>query len=368
MRCWLRNGVGGPASVLAQRAQSEGEARGGWNDSRAPATRTIGMCSLDGRSRNHSHHPVQRMEGVRLNGKKAKGQSWVSFTFALYLLPLAFLAGCAGWPWRSEPPLREATAGQLTDLLREREAAIQTMKGLFRAQIKGPGISIAQRLEGAMFYRRPNALRLQGFDQLGGELFELVLGEDLYRLRIPSMGRVYAGRPAELERMGELGRPFQLSIWAMSGAVGTAPVSNGERVRLSEDGDRYRLDVLAPKENGSSEAARPVRRIWFERRSFQVVQEDRLTLAGDVEATIFFEDFRPVGASQPGGTLTADASGLAGPMLKPFKITTRDGQGRGTLQLTFHELVPNPTLRPEELGSVRANSEHSAFITIGKLG
>jgi hypothetical protein len=308
------------------------------------------------------------MEVVRLNGKKAKGKSWVSFTFALYLLPLAFLAGCAGWPWRSEPPLREATAGQLTDLLREREAAIQTMKGLFRAQIKGPGISIAQRLEGAMFYRRPNALRLQGFDQLGGELFELVLGEDLYRLRIPSMGRVYAGRPAELERMGELGRPFQLSIWAMSGAVGTAPVSNGERVRLSEDGDRYRLDVLAPKENGSSEAARPVRRIWFERRSFQVVQEDRLTLAGDVEATIFFEDFRPVGASQPGGTLTADASGLAGPMLKPFKITTRDGQGRGTLQLTFHELVPNPTLRPEELGSVRANSEHSAFITIGKLG
>ena len=283
--------------------------------------------------------------------------SWRSHLSAAHIafgLAVLLLSGCAVWPWRSEPPLREATAGQLTDLLREREAAIQTMKGLFRAQIKGSGIPIAQRLEGAMFYRRPHALRLQGFDQLGGEVFEFVLGEDLYRLRLPSMGRVYAGRPAELERMGEMGRPFQLSIWAMSGAVGTAPVSEGERVGLSEDGDRYRLDVFA-EGNGSSQTGRPIRRIWFERRSLQVVQEDRLTAAGDVEATISFEDFRPVGVPQPGDTLVADASGSIGPMLKPFKITTRDGQGRGTLQLTFHEIVPNPTLRPEELGSARAN-------------
>src|SRR5881296_1216047 len=163
-------------------------------------------------------------------GQKEKVRRSLVFTFTFYLVTCYLgLAGCAVWPWRSEPPLREATAGQLTDLLREREAAIQTMKGLFRAQIKGPGIPIAQRLEGAMFYRRPNSLRLQGFDRLGSELFEFVLGEDLYRLRLPTMGKVYAGRPTELERMGEVGRPFQLSVWAMSGAVATAPVSNGER-------------------------------------------------------------------------------------------------------------------------------------------
>lgn len=304
--------------------------------------------------------------------RSSRNFAFLLFTFAF--VAMATVSGCAGWPWRSEPPLREATVGQLTDLLREREAAIQTMKGLFRAQIKGPGIPIAQRVEGAMFYRRPNAFRLQGFDQVGGELFEFVLGEDLYRLRLPSMGRVFAGRPAELEKMGEMGRPFQLSVWAISGAVGTAPVSNGERVRLSEDGDRYRLDVLAPKENGSSEAGRPIRRIWFERRSLQVVQEDRLTAAGEIEATISFEDFRPVGVSQPGDTLMTDAGGLAGPMLKPFKITTRDGQGRGTLQLTFHELVPNPTLRPEELGSARANRDERGMRSaergsaLGKVG
>jgi len=305
-----------------------------------------------------------------VTSKKVKVKSAGIHIFALCLLTCYVdLAGCAGWSWRAELPLREATATQLTDLLREREAAIQTMKGLFRAQIKGPGIPIAQRLEGAMFYRRPNSLRLQGFDRLGSELFEFVLGEDLYRLRLPSVGKVYAGRPTELEQMGEVGRPFQLSVWAMSGAVGTAPVSNGERVKLSEDGDRYRLDVIAQREGGASHAGRPLRRIWFDRRSLQVVQEDRLTAVGDVEATISFEDFRPVGASEPGGTLMAGASGLAGPMLKPFKITTRDGQGRGTLQLTFHELVPNPTLRPEELGSARAprdmhgmlNAERGAF-------
>src|SRR5207237_3278764 len=121
-------------------------------------------------------------------------------------------------------------------------------------------------------------------------------------------------------------------------------------------------DVIAQGEGGASHAGRPMRRIWFDRDSLQVVQEDRLTAAGDVEATISFEDFRPVGASEPSGTLVAGAGGSAGPMLKPFKITTHDGQGRGTLQLTFHELVPNPTLRPEELGSARATHDEYGLL------
>lgn len=277
------------------------------------------------------------------------------FSFSILLVSLvAAIAGCV--TWRTQPPLRAATADQLIELLREREAAIHTLKGLFRAQIKGLGIPIAQHVEGAVFYRRPHALRLQGFNRLGGELFEFVLGDDLYRLRLPTMGRVLTGRVAELDRIGEMGRPFQLSVWAVTGAVGIVPVSDREKVLLSEDGDRYRMDVLMPGEPEGVHAGRPIRRIWFERQSFQVVQEDRLTPGGEVEATMQFEDFRPVDFVPEGHPPSSMSRVMADPMVKPFKISMRDGQGQGTLRLTFHEIVPNAQLKPDELGVARGFS------------
>ncbi|TAJ25676.1 MAG: hypothetical protein EPO64_07690 [Nitrospirae bacterium] len=268
---------------------------------------------------------------------------------AWVILPF-LLAGCATWTWRETPPLKEATAGQLTELLREREAAIQTMKGLFRLQVKGPGILLAQRVEGAMFYRRPNALRLQGFNHVGGSLFDLVLADEVYRLRLP--GQVFTGRLDALSRTDTIGRPLQLSVLAVSGAVGTAAVSKGAVVSLSEDGDLYRLDVLAPGSEGLAQTSRPVRRIWFERQTLQVVQEDRLTGEGEVEVAVRFEDFRPLALPMKNLALSTEIPAEASPMLKPFKVTIQDGQGQGTLQLTFHEIVPNPDLKPEDLGAL----------------
>ena len=109
-----------------------------------------------------------------------------------------------------------------------------------------------------------------------------------------------------------------------------------------------------PVEPDVVEARRPVRRIWFERQSFQVVQEDRLTPAGEVEATMQLEDFRPVDVSPTGQPPSSLKSVMADPMVKPFKISMRDGQGQGALWLTFHEIVPNPSLKPEELEPIRS--------------
>ena len=69
---------------------------------------------------------------------------------------------------------RQATAEELTALLRQREAAVQTMKGLFSAKVRGGIIPIATRVEGAVYYRRPNAMRMRGFTAIGSELFEFV--------------------------------------------------------------------------------------------------------------------------------------------------------------------------------------------------
>ena len=293
------------------------------------------------------------MRSWRSQGKrqKAKGKRWDVFIFTFYLLPFTLhlaMTACASLPWRTAPPLRIATGEQLVELLQERKAAVQSMKGLFSVSIKGPGIPIAQRVDGAVYYRGPDSLRLRGFTRVGGELFDLVLRDGHYRLRLPTMGKMLTGRLSEWERMGTVSRPFKLSVWAVSGAVGITPIANDERVKLLEEGDRYRLEVYADVEPSGS--ASPSRHIWFERRHLQVVQEDRLTTTGEVEATVEFEDFRPVTHASTGTSVSSGAVGVSDMMLKPFTVTAYDRQGQGSLTMKFHEIVTNPPLKLDELG------------------
>jgi hypothetical protein len=270
---------------------------------------------------------------------------------SLFILHFSLLVACAGFRTEPEAPLLEATAEGLIQLLTERDAAIQTMKGLFRAQVKGPGIPIAQRVEGRLFYRRPDSLRLQGFNHFGGPLFDFRLDHNLYALRLAMTGQVFAGKTSELDRIGKIGRPFRLSVWAVNGAVAVSPIRQDEQVRLFPEGDRYRLDVFASGQPGSP-GLHAARRIWFDRRNLEVVEEDLLNESGEVEATIRFSDFRAVASP------VTDASSSSAPraIIKPFKVTTEDGQGQGTLQLLFHEIIPNPPLKPGELEPVRSDA------------
>ncbi len=280
--------------------------------------------------------------------------SWLSRNGHLTLggtcgfLMCLLLSGCSLMTPKNETSFEQTiptTAEELTTLLRQREAAIHSLKGLFTAKVRGGLIPIASRVEGTVYYRRPNAVRLRGFTPIGGELFEFVQAGDLYKLRLPTMGRVLTGRQAEMATRHELARPFQLSIWAVGGVLGTGVVANGETVRLTEAGDRYRLDVYAA---GWSDTGRttPIRRLWFDRRTLFVVQEDRLATNGDIDATIYYEDFRPV------EDVTGDSWSLErrSALVRPFKISLEDGRGQGSIQIVFHEILSNQTIKTEELG------------------
>jgi hypothetical protein len=275
------------------------------------------------------------------------------FVSALFLCAVAFgsFPGCALFGPSETIPLKQATAEQLTALLQEQAEEVRTIKGLFSAKITGGILPIGQRVQGTVFYQRPNAIRLRGFTAVGSELFEFVQIEDQFKLRLPTMGREVVGRPSEPDRLGQLTRPFQLSVWAMSGIIGTQVVGPQEEVRLAEDGDRYRLDVLTA--SGSNGAVLMVtRRIWFDRRNLLVVKEERLSLTGDIEATMQFEDFRAVGASEMAGPVSTQDPIAPKRILRPFAVHMTDGQGSGSLHVTFHELIPNEPIKPSELGRV----------------
>ena len=257
-----------------------------------------------------------------------------SSSIVVALLALTLVSGCALFAPREDAQLKQATAEELTALLNQREAAIQTMKGLFSAKVRGGIIPIASRVEGALYYRRPNAMRLRGFTAVGLELFEFVQAGDQFRLRLPTMGRVLSGNPSDMSEMGKLARPFQLSVWAMGGVLGIGTIAKDETAALVKEGDRYRLDIFGQSLSGAQVLHR---QLWFERQALYVVREDRFTESGAVEATIQYEDFRAIGD---------------GRLLRPFKIVLEDGKGQGNVQVTFHELIPNQPLSATDLAQV----------------
>ena len=290
--------------------------------------------------------------------------------FLFLMLPcLLLLSGCAFWVKSGEPardtPLQEATLERLMGLLQEREAEIQTLKGLFGAQIQGPGIPGTQRIEGAVVYHRPDAFRLRGFNRLGMRLFELAVGDDHYTLRLIN-GKVLTGNMADLNRVEKTARPFRLSLLAMTGITGTPPVAKDERATLIEEGERYRIDVFAPGD-GINGADVPYRRIWFDRRRLHVVQEDRLSPTGDIEATIHFDDFRPVNLT-PDGAIAHAGTSSAKNVLRPFVIRAEESQGPSSLQLMFREMAPNTPLTAEELQMTDAKADAHAEADNGMMG
>src|SRR6266850_7490078 len=239
---WRRKGTGGRASVLAQRADSEGPRSGTSAAWRAEGGAGEILRAVEA----HAPGPVALMGGGRIR----KSRSSFAITIIVSVLTLNLLSACSLFVPREEARLKQATVEELTALLSQREAAIQTMKGLFSAKVRGGIIPIATRVEGAVYYQRPNAMRMRGFTAIGSELFEFVQAKDQFTLRLPTMGRVLSGSPSDMSEMGKLARPFQLSVWAMGGVLGTSAVATNETVQLVEDGERYRLDISGPSQDG----------------------------------------------------------------------------------------------------------------------
>ena len=260
---------------------------------------------------------------------------------------MAFSAGCAVFGQKEELSLKPVTVEDLTALLRQRDAAVHSMKGLFSAKVRGGLIPILSRVEGTVYYRRPNALRLKGFTPFGGELFEFVQGDDWYRLRLPLEGKVYTGSQTDLTEQGNLARFSQLSAWAIGGLLGTNALAKEETAKLVLERNRYRLDVYGMAGRVGQSSRSLIRRLWFDHRLL-VVQEDRLSRDGEIEATIHYEDFRPLyddGTMSSQTIIDADSRSL-----RPFKISLEDGRGPGAVQVTFHELYQNQAMTAEDLG------------------
>ncbi len=178
---WLSKGTGGRASVLPQRAVEDSPR---W-------TRAV-----------EAHPPVPFT--VLGGGRRGNlGRSFVS-TIAVTVLALTLLSGCSLFVPREEARLKQATVEELTALLSQREAAIQTMKGLFSAKVRGGIIPIATRSKGhcTIDVRMPCACEV--LPRSGVNSSNSCRPDDQFTLRLPTMGRVLSGSPSDMSEMGKL--------------------------------------------------------------------------------------------------------------------------------------------------------------------
>lgn len=256
---------------------------------------------------------------------------------ASLVLGVALLAGCA--KTLVVPPVSVApspvTAEELVAKLQEREAAVRTLKAIFTVEASGRAIKSPQRMEAALVYQRPGTIRLQAFARLGFPLFDLRLSDGQYHLLFPLQGKRQEGAIADLDRKGGIGAPVTLGLSAMMGSLGGVIVST-DQVLLREENNQYVLDVMAePNLN------RVARRLWVLQKTLDIVRQDLFDASGNVAATMLYQDSRVVGTTS------------AGPLTWPSRVLAEDAQGRATLVLTVHDIMPNPELTSQDWGPLK---------------
>jgi hypothetical protein len=220
--------------------------------------------------------------------------------------------------------------------MQEREAAVRTLKALFAVEASGGALKAPQRMEAALVYQRPGTIRLQTFARLGFPIFDLMLADGQYHLLFPMQGKTQKGPVSELDRKGGTGTTITLGLQATLGSLGGA-IQPTDQVFLSDEDSHYVLDVMA--EPGRNIVGR---RLWFERTTLEIVRQDLFDASGSVTATMVYQSYRAVGATS------------AGPLTWPSRVLAEDGLGQAKLVLTFHEIIPNPALTPQDWGPMRS--------------
>ena len=249
---------------------------------------------------------------------------------------LALLAGCARAPIAPSVPPQptRVTAEELLTKLREREAAVRTLKALFAVEASGGPLKATQRMEAALIYQRPRTIRLQGFARLGFQVFDLTLADGQYNLVFPMQGKSQKGSVSELDHKPGIGTPIILGLQATLGSLDTAILPT-DRVALREEKGQYVLDVTS-MQNGATVA----RRLWFDQTTLEIVRQEVFDANGIVQATMVYQNYRAVGTTS------------AGPLTWPSRVQAEDSLGQAKMVLTFREVIPNPELTAADWGPV----------------
>lgn len=251
------------------------------------------------------------------------------------LLPVVFLVGCAGMFQGSLRTVEEEHARQVLEALRQKEATINTLRGLFQASISGSGIPLSQNLQGMFSYMRPDALHLKGYIRLGVPVMDFHREGNQYELYFPAEDKVVNGRVDEIGERTPWDQTVKLSIRALDAVLGKISGLASADVRVWKNDDRYRIDFEEGHSSDTMNHDDFTVRTWVDARTLELTSIEYRRSFDEIVVLVECEDYREVVTKAPEAT---------SPVRLPFVVRATDHRpAGGSITLHFQEFVVNAT-------------------------
>jgi hypothetical protein len=269
----------------------------------------------------------------------AKGQEGrLRYRFPLHLshgivLLMACLVGCSRLFPGSLQPVEEPQEQQILQVLRQKEAAIRTLRGLFQASISGSGIPFSQNILGTVSYRQPDVVHLKGFIRFGVPVMDFHRDGNLYELSFPAEGKVVAGRMDHTGEPTPWDQTVMLSIHALDAVLGKISGLSGTDVQVWKTDERYRIDMVPNASSFSSARDDFTVRSWVDAQTLELRLIEYRRSFDDIVVSVKCDDYRnvPVPVSGEGAVLRL-----------PFLVQAIDHRpAGGTIRMNFQEFIVN---------------------------
>lgn len=237
------------------------------------------------------------------------------------------LGACAGRAPSPPVAARPALSPQeVLATLHAREANVTSLKGLFQADVQGSFSPFSYRIQGTLLYQRPQSIRIKGFTQFGGTLFDFLLRGRSYVLHTPDRLNPVAGRLPDFRPLGDFSIPVQLSLRAVDLLLGKIgwKAEQFRGVQVANTAYRYTASLSPVTARNDS----VLQHVWVDRYSARIQAIEYRTPDGKKLITLTASDFRNVGS---------DGQSMA----LPFLVKVNDHASSGSVTLEFSELAAN---------------------------
>ena len=249
------------------------------------------------------------------------------------LLPLVVFVGCAGWFQGALRPVEEDQVRHVLEVLRQKEATISTLRGLFQASISGSGMPLSQNLQGMFSYVRPDVLHLKGFIRLGVPVMDFHREGNQYELFFPAEGKVVTGQVDGTTERTQWDQTVMLSIRALDAVLGKISGISSSAVQVWKNEERYRIDMVPGQSSSNPSQEDFTVRTWVDAETLELTSIEYRRSFDEIVVSVECEDYREV---------MVKASGDVSPLRLPFFVQATDHRpAGGSITLRFQEFILN---------------------------
>jgi hypothetical protein len=250
----------------------------------------------------------------------------------LCLVLFLLLPGCAGLLQGSYTQVSEDQSRYVLESLRQKEAMIRTLRGLFQASVSG--ILFSQRFNGMMSYASPDQVHFRGFLRFGVPMMDIHREGNSYELYFPAENQMITGQVDGGPVQTEWDQTVQLSIRALDAVLGKIAGLSSAEVRVLKDTTHYRLDMTDVRSDDSTAQEDFIVHTWVDAQTLELTSiEYRRSYDDEVVVSVECEDYRAV---------DAPSASAQGPIRLPFVVKATDHRSSGgSITLSFQEFVLN---------------------------